>query len=107
MPSTVMPIITMVANTGFLIEVLVIHMARSSLRRAPQGRAAASRSARFPARRGRGALRRRRRLDQRGRAVLQVVEARAEHGEIRGKDGLDLDQPVVGIAPAERDDASR
>ena len=93
-----MPTITIVAKTGLLIETRVIHMAvlpgggRVSPRPA-SGRTSA---------RDAGSGRRRGRLDDRRRAVLQVVEARGEHRRVRRQRGLDLDAAGGVVAAAGR-----
>src|SRR5436305_3398553 len=96
-PSTVMPIITIVAKTGLLMLVRVIHMVFVSLG-SPRA-AALQRSLDGACRLGRrGVLRGSRRLDQRRRAILQVVELRREHGDRRSQRRLDLDPPGRFVA---------
>src|SRR6476661_1397855 len=94
-----MPIITIVAKTGFLMETRVIHMAVAPCRAAPSAR-----GLRRPRRRRRSRSRRRHRggrhLDDRRRAVLQIVELRSEHGYVLRQLGPELDAPGGLIAAA-------
>ncbi len=60
----------------------------------PRSASARDRVLPTPALVARRVLRRRRRLDERRRAVLQVVEARRQHRRLRGQRRLDLDAAV-------------
>src|SRR5439155_14094173 len=97
-PSTAMPTITIVANTGFRIDTRVIHMVWS-----PPKLVSAGHLCRAGRRRGRGNRPCRRRLDDRGRAVRQIVETRAQNRRSRRQRGLDLDAIGGSVASAGHD----
>src|SRR6266550_1860702 len=96
-PSTTIPTITMVANTGFLIETRVTHMTALSRftfsRQRPSARA--------------GGFRRRCRSHQCRCAGLQVVKGGGQDRDAGGECGLDLDPAHGVIAPAYGDDPAR
>src|SRR5690349_14604528 len=81
-PSTVMPTITIVAKTGFLIEMRVISIRASAVAVGLVGGRVSRRS---------------RRAHQRRRAVFQIVEPRRQHGQVGRQRRLDLDQAVVVV----------
>src|SRR6185369_16844308 len=106
-PNTAMPIITIVAKTGFLMETRVIHMVAL-----PSFLASGALPGRLRA--AGGGHRRRCRcregcrrgcLDDRRRPVLQVVEARGQHRGVRRQRGLDLHPPHGVVAATGRDEA--
>src|SRR5690349_17254825 len=105
-PRTVIATITIVAKTGLLIEVRVIHMA-VGVRARSRLFALTPKSTRAAVLLARRVSRRRGRLHERRRAVLEVVEARGEHRHLRRQRGLDLDAAVRLVAPPGDHDAAR
>src|SRR5438552_4656295 len=97
-PSTTIPTMTMVANTGFLIETRVIHMGRSLPLLSRRDFTASAR---------RRALRRGHFPNQRRRADLEIVERGGQDPGTRRERGLDLDASGRVVASAERDDPAR
>src|SRR6266568_2728299 len=104
-PSTTIPTMTMVANTGFLIETRVIHMVfplslslSLSLPFFAWNRGASAR---------RRALRRGRFPNQRRRADLEIVERGGQDPGTCRERGLHLDASGRVIASADRDDPAR